>query len=76
MTKALADRLAEAFAEVLHTEVRKELWGYAPDEKLSATDMHKIKYQVRKEIEKNGKEKRKEWKKEKSKKRKNEGREE
>ena len=35
MAKALADRLAEAFAECLHEKVRTELWGYAPDEKLS-----------------------------------------
>jgi len=35
MVKALADRLAEAFAETLHEKVRRELWGYAPDEKLS-----------------------------------------
>jgi 5-methyltetrahydrofolate--homocysteine methyltransferase len=34
MVKALADRLAEAFAERLHERVRKELWGYAPDEAL------------------------------------------
>ena len=34
MVKALADRLAEAFAERLHQMVRKELWGYAPDEDL------------------------------------------
>ncbi|MCA6361835.1 MAG: methionine synthase [Bacteroidetes bacterium] len=32
MLKALADRLAEAFAEHLHEKVRKEIWGYAPDE--------------------------------------------
>ena len=32
MVKALADRFAEAFAESLHQQVRKELWGYAPDE--------------------------------------------
>ena len=32
MVKALADRFAEAFAEALHQRVRKELWGYAPDE--------------------------------------------
>ena len=32
MVKALADRLAEAFAEYLHEKVRKEYWGYAPDE--------------------------------------------
>ncbi|MCX7112389.1 MAG: methionine synthase [Proteobacteria bacterium] len=35
MLKALADRLAEAFAEVLHKRVRKEFWGYVPDESLS-----------------------------------------
>jgi 5-methyltetrahydrofolate--homocysteine methyltransferase len=34
MLKALADRLAEAFAEHLHQRVRTDLWGYAPDEKL------------------------------------------
>jgi 5-methyltetrahydrofolate--homocysteine methyltransferase len=35
MAKALADRLAEAFAECLHEKVRKELWGYAKDENLT-----------------------------------------
>ena len=35
MVKALADRLAEAFAEALHERVRRELWAYAPDEKLA-----------------------------------------
>jgi 5-methyltetrahydrofolate--homocysteine methyltransferase len=35
MAKALADRLAEAFAEAMHARVRRELWGYAPDEALS-----------------------------------------
>jgi 5-methyltetrahydrofolate--homocysteine methyltransferase len=35
MTQALADRLAEAFAEMLHEKVRRELWGYASEEKLS-----------------------------------------
>jgi len=35
MVKALADRLAEAFAEALHRKVRRELWGYAPGEKLT-----------------------------------------
>ena len=34
MLKALADRLAEAFAELLHERVRREFWGYAPDETL------------------------------------------
>ena len=39
MVKALADRLAEAFAEALHEKVRRELWAYAPDEKLSDADL-------------------------------------
>jgi 5-methyltetrahydrofolate--homocysteine methyltransferase len=39
MVKALADRLAEAFAERLHEIVRRELWGYAPDERLSNEDL-------------------------------------
>merc|ERR550537_59769 len=44
MAEALADRLAEAFAEVMHVMVRKELWGYAPDENLSTEDLIKVKY--------------------------------
>ena len=36
LLKAIADRLAEAFAERLHLKVRRELWGYAPDEALAA----------------------------------------
>jgi 5-methyltetrahydrofolate--homocysteine methyltransferase len=43
--KALADRLAEAFAEHLHQEVRKTHWGYTADENLSATELHRVKYQ-------------------------------
>lgn len=39
MIKALADRFAEAFAEYLHLKVRKEIWGYASDEKLSNKDL-------------------------------------
>ena len=39
MLKAIADRLAEAFAERLHERVRKEFWGYAADEKLSNAEM-------------------------------------
>lgn len=39
LTKALADRLAEAFAELLHAKVRKEYWGYASDEKLSNEEL-------------------------------------
>jgi 5-methyltetrahydrofolate--homocysteine methyltransferase len=44
MFKALADRLAEAFAERLHQRVRTELWGYAPDERLSVDDLVAEKY--------------------------------
>jgi 5-methyltetrahydrofolate--homocysteine methyltransferase len=39
MLKALADRLAEAFAERMHERVRRELWGYAPNEKLTNEEM-------------------------------------
>ena len=45
MLKALADRLAEAFAERLHEKVRKDYWGYASDEALSNQDMISEKYQ-------------------------------
>ena len=38
LCKALADRLAEAFAERMHERVRREFWGYAPDETLSPTN--------------------------------------
>ena len=44
IAKALADRLAEAFAEAMHARVRRELWGYAKDEKLSNDDMILEKY--------------------------------
>jgi 5-methyltetrahydrofolate--homocysteine methyltransferase len=44
MVKALADRLAEAFAERLHQLVRKDLWGYASDESLSSEDLIAEKY--------------------------------
>ncbi len=44
MMKILADRLAEAFAELMHEKVRKEYWAYAPDEHLSLADMLKEKY--------------------------------
>lgn len=46
MTKALADRLAEAYAEYLHERVRKDYWGYDKDESLKSEDLHKLKYQV------------------------------
>jgi len=45
MAKALADRLAEAYAELLHEQMRKEYWGYAPDEALDAHALHQLKYQ-------------------------------
>lgn len=45
MVKALADRLAEAFAEYLHHKVRTEIWGYASDETLSNEDLIKEGYQ-------------------------------
>ena len=45
MAEAIADRLAEAFAEVLHGVTRRELWAYAPDESLSPEDMLRVKYQ-------------------------------
>jgi 5-methyltetrahydrofolate--homocysteine methyltransferase len=44
MTKAVADRLAEAFAEHLHERVRKEFWGYAENERLSNEELIKEKY--------------------------------
>ncbi len=44
LIKALADRLAEAFAEYLHLKVRKEIWGYASDEKLSNQELISEKY--------------------------------
>ncbi|EPN8462593.1 methionine synthase [Vibrio cidicii] len=45
MIQAVADRLAEAFAEYLHERVRKEIWGYAPDENLSNEELIREKYQ-------------------------------
>ena len=44
MVKALADRLAEAFAECMHERVRKEFWGYADDEKLRNDDLIRERY--------------------------------
>ncbi|UXP31866.1 methionine synthase [Reichenbachiella agarivorans] len=44
MIKALADRLAEAFAELMHLKVRKELWGYAADETLENDALISEKY--------------------------------
>ena len=45
LVKALADRLAEAFAERMHERVRKEFWGYAPDENLNADQLIREEYQ-------------------------------
>jgi 5-methyltetrahydrofolate--homocysteine methyltransferase len=44
MLKALADRMAEAFAELLHKKVRTDLWGYAAQESLTAQDLIAEKY--------------------------------
>jgi len=47
MTQALADRLAEAFAEALHRDIRLEHWGYSKDyedQSMSSSDLHKVKY--------------------------------
>jgi len=44
LLKALADRLAEAFAERLHERVRKTMWGYAPEEALSNDELTREKY--------------------------------
>lgn len=45
MVKALADRFAEAFAELMHEKVRKEYWAYAGDENLSNAELIKESYQ-------------------------------
>ena len=45
LLESLADRLAEAFAEKLHEMVRKEFWGFAPDENFSVEDLLGCKYQ-------------------------------
>ncbi|UPJ36099.1 methionine synthase [Bradyrhizobium sp. 4] len=45
LCKALADRLAEAFAERMHARVRREFWAYAPDETLSTDELILEKYQ-------------------------------
>ncbi len=44
MLKALADRLAEAFAERMHEHVRKEIWGYAPDEQFTSEALNREEY--------------------------------
>ena len=45
LLKTLSDRLAEAFAEQLHTDVRKNLWGYSKEEDLNVGDILNVKYQ-------------------------------
>jgi 5-methyltetrahydrofolate--homocysteine methyltransferase len=45
MVKALADRLAEAFAEHMHERVRREFWGYAPGESLTSAELIGERYQ-------------------------------
>merc|ERR1712178_250734 len=45
LLEAVADRLAEAFAELIHLKIRKTLWGYAPDENLTLDDLLKVRYQ-------------------------------
>jgi 5-methyltetrahydrofolate--homocysteine methyltransferase len=45
MVKALSDRLAEAFAELMHARVRRELWGYVPDETLDNAAVIAERYQ-------------------------------
>ena len=44
MLKALADRLAEAFAERMHERVRREFWGYAPDERFTGDELVREEY--------------------------------
>lgn len=44
MVKTLTDRLAEAFSEQLHTEVRRELWGYSPEETLTEAQCLNVQY--------------------------------
>jgi 5-methyltetrahydrofolate--homocysteine methyltransferase len=44
MLKILADRLAEAFAELMHYKVRKEIWGYSPNEIINQESLRKEKY--------------------------------
>jgi len=45
LLQSLADRLAEAFAELLHEKIRKEYWGYTPDENLTKEQLIKSEYQ-------------------------------
>lgn len=45
LSQVLADRLAEGTAELMHMQVRRKYWGYAPDERLSMADIHAERYQ-------------------------------
>lgn len=45
LVQTLADRLAEATAEVLHEYVRRSMWGYAPDERLTVAQLHREEFQ-------------------------------
>lgn len=45
LAQALGDRLVEAFAEMLHRDIRTSYWGYAADEKMESTDLLKVKYE-------------------------------
>lgn len=45
LSQTLADRLAEATAELMHMQVRRQYWGYAPDEHLTMAELHAEKYQ-------------------------------
>lgn len=45
LSQVLADRLAEGTAELMHLQVRRRYWGYAPDEDLSMADIHAERYQ-------------------------------
>ncbi|MBU1535352.1 B12-binding domain-containing protein, partial [Myxococcota bacterium] len=44
LVKTLGDRLAEAMAEYLHEKIRKELWGFAPDEAFTPGELHRVLY--------------------------------
>lgn len=45
LSQVLADRLAEGTAELMHLQVRRKYWGYAPDEELTMDDIHAERYQ-------------------------------
>lgn len=45
LVQTLADRLAEATAEMLHQHVRRQMWGYAPDERLTVAQLHREEFQ-------------------------------